>query len=85
MKEVLADYERAGRQDLAESDKAKITILERYMPAPLSKDELDALIEKTIEENPGAPFGQIIGKVNQQAAGRADGGVVAAKVKAKLS
>lgn len=85
MREVMADYEKAGRPELAESDQAKITVLERYMPAQLNDAEVDALIDKTIAENPGAPFGQIIGKVNKEAAGRVDGGLVAQKVKAKLS
>jgi hypothetical protein len=85
MNEVMADYERAGRQDLADKDKANIAILQRYLPAPLSEAEVDVLIDQTIAENPGANLGMIIGKVNQQAAGRADGGMVAQKVKAKFA
>lgn len=85
MKEVLADYEKAGRSDLADADKAKIEVLQRYLPTPLTELEVDALIEKALAENPGAAMGQLIGKVNQLAAGRADGRMIADKVKAKLS
>jgi uncharacterized protein len=85
MKEVMGDYEKAGRQDLADKDKANIAVLERYLPAPLSETEVDTIIDQVMAENPGAHMGMVIGKVNQQVAGRADGGLIAQKVKAKLA
>lgn len=85
MREVFPDYEKAGRSDLLQADQAKIAVLEKYLPAQLTESEIDALIDTVMTANPGAPMGKIIGAVNQQAAGRADGGVVAQKVKARLS
>ena len=85
MKEVFADYEKAGRTDLVEADQAKITILEKYLPDQMSDSELDQLIEQVIQENPDVIMGKIIGLVNQRAAGKAEGGVIAQKVKARLS
>lgn len=85
MKDTMADYERAGRQDLVDNDKANIEVYQKYLPAQLSEAEIDVLIDQVMAENPGANMGMIIGKVNQQAAGRADGGVIAQKVKAKLA
>jgi uncharacterized protein YqeY len=84
MQETMADYQRAGRQDLVDKDTANIAILKRYLPEPLSEAEVDILIDQVIAENPGAHMGMIIGKVNKEADGRADGGMVAQKVKAKL-
>lgn len=83
--EVIADYEKAGRQDLSDKNKADIEVLKKYLPAPLSESEVDALIDKIISENPGANMGMIIGKVNQQSSGRADGAMIAKKVRDKLS
>lgn len=85
MKEVLADYKKAGKDDVVAAEQEKIDTLQKYMPEPLSDEELEALIEKTIADNQGEPMGKIIGLVNQQAQGRADGSVIAQKVKAKLS
>lgn len=84
MKEVLADYDKAGRSDLADKDRANIEVLKKYLPEPLSEAEIDALVEKVVSENPGAHMGMVIGLVTKQAAGRADGGMVAQKVKARL-
>lgn len=85
MKEVFADYEKAGRTDLIDADKARIAVLQKYLPAQLSEAEVDALIDAAMAANPEGPMGKVIGMVNQQAAGRADGGMIAQKVKARLS
>lgn len=85
MRDSMADYEKAGRSDLVEKDKYSIEFLQKYLPAQLTETELDTLIDQVMAENPGANLGMIIGKVNQQAAGRADGATVAQKVKAKLA
>lgn len=84
MKESFSDYEKAGRTELIDADKARIAVLEAYLPEQLSDAELDALIEAAIKENPDAIMGKIIGAVNQKAAGRAEGGVIAQKVKARM-
>ncbi|WP_425309614.1 GatB/YqeY domain-containing protein [Ammonicoccus fulvus] len=80
-------YAAGGRQDLADVERAEVEILEAYLPKQLTDDELNALVEAEVA-NAGEvtmkQMGQIIKAVNARAAGRADGGKVAAAVKARL-
>ncbi|MDQ5951622.1 MAG: uncharacterized protein QG639_903 [Patescibacteria group bacterium] len=85
MRDSMGDYAKAGRTDLVEKDQHSIEVLQKYLPTPLTESEIDAVIDQVIADNPGGNMGMIIGKVNQQAAGRADGAVVAQKVRAKLA
>lgn len=86
-KESLVQFESAGRTDLATKEQSEIDQLQAYLPAPLSPDELDALIKAAIAES-GATSIKEMGKamaiVKQRAAGKADMGVVSAKLKAAL-
>ncbi|CSI75253.1 transamidase GatB domain protein [Vibrio cholerae] len=47
-RDSVSQYEAAGRQDLADAEKAEITVLEEFMPQPLSDDEVKALIDSAI-------------------------------------
>jgi uncharacterized protein YqeY len=85
MKEAVADYERGGRTDLVEEENKKIAILQAYLPQMMSSEELSAIVEKVIAENPGIQMGQAIGAVKQATQGKADGSEIAALVKQKLS
>lgn len=85
MKEVINDYQRAGRQELIDSDLAKIAILEKYLPEQLTSDELTSLIDELMSKNPDWQLGQVIGAVNKAAAGRVDGGQVAQLVRTKFT
>lgn len=84
MKEVFADYEKAGRHDLVEADQEKVTVLAKYLPEQLSDSEIEALIDQAMAESPDGHMGKVIGAVNQKAAGRADGAVIAQKVRARF-
>lgn len=84
MKEAISEYEKGGRNDLVAEEQQKITVLEAYMPAMMSTEELTAIVEKVIAANPGAQMGQVIGAVKQETQGKADGAEIAAVVKAKL-
>ncbi|MDO5682275.1 MAG: GatB/YqeY domain-containing protein [Propionibacteriaceae bacterium] len=80
-------YAAAGRQDLADVELAEVEILQVYLPTQLTDDELTALVEAEVAaagEVTMKQMGQIIKAVNAKAAGRADGGKVAAAVKARL-
>ena len=80
-------YAAAGRSELAEQETAEAAILSAYLPQPLTDQELDAIVAEEVadlaEVSPKA-MGQVIKAVNARAKGRADGTVVAAKVKAAL-
>jgi len=87
-RDSLAQFEAAGRQDLAEVEKFEMSVLLDYMPQQLSGAEIDAAIEQAISAS-GAASAQDMGKVmailKPQLAGRADVGKVSGQVKARLS
>jgi uncharacterized protein YqeY len=87
-RDSVEQFEKGGRQDLADIELAEIKVLEEYLPEQLSDDELDAMIDEAISAT-GAEsirdMGKVMGAVKSQAAGRADMGAVGAKVKAKLN
>jgi hypothetical protein len=85
-------FAAAGREELAAQERAEGEVLDRYLPTQLSDDELAVIAAAAVEETtaelgekPGPRrMGQVMKKANAAAAGRADGGRVAAAVKALL-
>ena len=75
-KDSISDFEKANRQDLVKKETAEISVLEQYLPKPLSETELKFLIQKAIQ-TVGAKSKAVIGKVMKevmpQVAGKADG------------
>lgn len=87
-KDSISQYVAAGREDLAEVERAEITVIEAYLPSKLSEAELDALIEAAIAETGASSardMGKVVGVVKTRAAGRADMGVASARIKARLT
>lgn len=89
--EAAEVYEQAGRAELAAKERAELEVIERYLPAAISDDELGAIVDAAIAvaaaagaEGPKA-MGQVIKLVRERAGGSADGGRIAALVKARLS
>ena len=86
-------YTAGNRPELAAKELAEIEVLQRYLPAALTDAELDAIVAEEVAaaaaQLGAAPtmkqMGLVIKAVNARAAGRAQGAVVAAKVKAALS
>jgi hypothetical protein len=87
-KDAAGQFEQAGRQDLADNERREITVLQEFLPQPLTQDELDALLIRAIADT-GATGMQDMGKVmavlKPQIQGRADMGKVSAIIKAKLA
>ena len=86
-KDSITQYEKAGRDELAQQEAFEIGIIQDYMPEQLSDDEIDALISEAISSS-GAEsmkdMGKVMGLLKPKLAGRADMGAVSAKIKAKL-
>lgn len=86
--ESLKIYQEQGREDLAEPEAEEIEVITRYLPEPLSDEDLETIVREGIAET-GAEsmrdMGKVIGVVNAKAAGRADGKRVAATVKRLLA
>lgn len=85
MKDANTEFINAGREDLAKENDSKIAILETYMPAQLSDDELEEIIKSTIESSEDKNMGKIIGQVVAKTEGKADGGRISQMVRKLLS
>jgi uncharacterized protein len=87
-RESIRQYEGAGRTDLADVEHAEISVLQEFMPAALSEQEIDTIITQALSDT-GATGAQDMGKVmaavKPHMAGRADMGAVSQKIKARLS
>ena len=87
-RDSVTQFEAANRQDLADAEKAEITVLEEFMPQPLSEEEVIALIESAIVESGSAgmqDMGNVMGVLKPQLQGRADMGKVSRLVRSKLA
>ncbi len=87
-KDSIAAFTQANRQDLADKEAAEITVLEAYLPARLSADEVAAEVKALVAElgaaGPG-DMGKVMGAAKARLAGKADMGAVSAAVKAALA
>ncbi|MFL6692980.1 MAG: GatB/YqeY domain-containing protein [Ramlibacter sp.] len=87
-KDSVEAFQKANRQDLADKEAAEITVLQAYLPARLSQDEITAQVKAIVAEvgakGPG-DMGKVMGTVKQRLAGKADMGQVSAAVKAALA
>jgi uncharacterized protein YqeY len=88
-KDSIAQYESAGRTELAEKEQAELSVLEEYLPQAASEEEIAAAVEAAIAET-GASSMKEMGAVMKAALARlqgktADGKLVGETVKAKLS
>ena len=87
-RESIAQFEKAGRNDLAQGEKFELEVLSGYLPQQMDENELQQEIEKALAES-GASGAKDMGKVmallKPRLAGRADMGKVSGLVKARLS
>ena len=87
-RDSVSQFEAAGRADLVAVENFEIGVIEAYLPAKLSEDELDALIVAAIAETGAAgpkDMGKVMGLVKTRAAGRADMGKASERIKQKLA
>jgi uncharacterized protein YqeY len=86
-KDSIEAFEKAGRLDLADQEKAEVAVLQAYLPARLSADEVAVQVKAIVAElgaaGPG-DMGKVMGAAKQRLAGKADMGQVSAAVKAAL-
>jgi uncharacterized protein YqeY len=87
-RDSLSQFEEAGREDLAATERFEIGIVESFMPAAMSEADIEALVAKVVADTGAAgmqDMGKVMGAVKAAITGRADMAVVSAKVKARLS
>lgn len=86
-KDSVEAYEKGGRAELAEAEKAELTVIEAYLPEQLDEAAVSKLVAAAIAETGASgpqAMGQVIGAVMKKAGGAADGGLVARLVREKL-
>jgi hypothetical protein len=87
-KDSIAAFQQAGRTDLVDKESAELTVLEAYLPARLSAEEVQAAVAALVAELGAASpadMGKVMGAAKARFAGKADMGQVSAAVKAALS
>ena len=86
-RDSIEQYQKAGREDLANQEAQELTILEEYLPKQLSDEEVSQLIDEIIAKvgaSTAKDMGKVMGPAMQQLKGKADGKKVQEMVKAKL-
>ena len=87
-KDSAAIFQQQNRTDLSELELAQAEIISQFLPAQLSEDEIAKVVEEVIAQT-GAEgmkdMGKVMGIVNKQLAGQADGKTISTIVKAKLT
>lgn len=86
-RDSLAQYEAAGRDDLAAVEQFEMSVIGEYMPEPLSDDELAKLVADAIAQSGAASMqdmGKVMGILKPQVQGRADMAQISQQVKSQL-
>ena len=75
-RESIEAFEKGNRQDLADKEKAELSVITKYMPEQMSRDEIIATVQKVIEEigaKSPADKGKVMGRVIPLTKGKAEG------------
>jgi uncharacterized protein YqeY len=86
--EAAEAFRAGGREEQAVGEEAELSVLEEFMPEPLSEEELERIVDDAIAENGATSLrdmGRVMADVMPQVAGRADGSAVGQLVREKLA
>jgi uncharacterized protein YqeY len=88
-REAAAAFDEGDRPDLADKERAELAVIVTYLPEQLTGDEIAKIVADAVEKTGAAgegmkAMGKVMGLVQPQVKGRADGGLVAAEVKKQL-
>lgn len=87
-KDSLSIYQQQNRADLAKKEEEEIAVIETFLPAQLSEEELTNVVKEIITQvgaSSPADMGKVMGAATKALAGKADGGAISAVVKKLLS
>jgi len=84
-KEAIKEYEKGGRIDLVDKEKAELEVLSKYLPEQLSEEEIKSLAEKAIKESDTKEIGKIMSVLMPEVKNKADGSEVNRIVKELLN
>lgn len=86
-RDAIAEFEKGGRKDLADKEAAELKILESYLPAEISEEEIAETVKEVVAgagEVTGKDFGRVMGEVMKRVKGQASGEKVVHAVKKAL-
>lgn len=86
-RDSISQYEAANRHDLADVEKFEVTVLQSYLPQPLTEAEIAELLDKAIADTGASgvkDMGKVVAAIKPQVVGRADMGKVSGLIKARL-
>jgi uncharacterized protein len=87
-RDSIAEFEKANRQDLIQKEREEVAVIEKYLPAMMSEDEIREVVKQAIATTGATSqkeMGKVMGVVSKQLAGKADNKLVADVVKSLLS
>ena len=87
-KDSAAIFKEQGRNDLADPELAQVAVIEQFLPAQLSEEDIEKVVVQTIEATGASgmqDMGKVMGMVSQKLAGQADGKTISTIVKRKLA
>ena len=87
-RDSLEQYEKAGRDDLAEQETFELNMLKSYLPEQLGDAEITSLIDEAIQATGASSMkdmGKVMGQLKSKLQGRADMGAVSGRIKDRLS
>jgi len=87
-KDSISQFKDAGRTDLVDVEEAELVIINNYMPAQLSKEEVSVAVDKAIADSGASSMqdmGKLMGLLKSQLDGKADMGAVSGLIRSKLS
>ena len=86
-RDSIAQFEGAGREDLASKERAELTVVEEYLPSPLSAEEIETLILgaiATLGASSIKDMGKVMNELRPHLTGRADMAAVSSSIKQRL-
>ena len=84
-KDAMNDYQKGGRQDLVDEAQIKLNVLEKFLPAQMSEEEVRAIVQEVVSSMPQGEPGPVTGMVMKKVAGKADGSLVSRLVRELLA
>jgi uncharacterized protein YqeY len=87
-KDSITIFEQQNRTDLADKEKEEVAVIEKYLPAQMSEDEIEAMVKEIITSTGAAgmkDMGKVMGAASKSMAGKADGTLISQVVKKLLA
>ena len=87
-RDSIEQYSSANREDLAAVERAEVAVIQTYLPAALSAEEIEQIVARAVADSGASSprdMGKVVALVKPQVAGRADMGQVSQLIKAKLA